>query len=121
MKKKDFKHISSKKYDGMMGRCYRPTETSYASYGGKGIKVCSEWIKDINSFRGWLTSYLLKNGISIEEFVNNPKQYQIDRIDPFDHYKPSNCRLSNPQEQARNKRRKALYAVVSAEGEIIEI
>jgi hypothetical protein len=50
-KVKGFGYVSSKKYDGMFGRCYRKTDPSFPNYGGRGIRMCGEWIKDIETFR----------------------------------------------------------------------
>jgi hypothetical protein len=120
-RKKDFNYVSGKKYDGMMGRCYRPSESSYESYGGRGIKVCSSWIKDINTFRTWVSDQLYYLKVSIDEFTANPKKYSLDRIDSNGHYAPENCRLVSSQEQSRNisKRNKKIY--VSSEGEKIYV
>ncbi len=117
---KTFIYVTGKKYDGMMGRCYRPTDRSYHRYGERGIKVCSEWIKDINSFRQWVELELQELGISKDEFVANPRQFQLDRINTDSDYTPGNCRLASPQLNGRNKSG-LLKQVVSAEGEIIEL
>ena len=117
-KKKDLKYYLNKKYDNMMGRCYRKTDLSYKNYGEKGIKVCKEWIIDINNFRQWFMSELNKNGISETEFLNKTNYYQLDRHDVTGHYTPKNCRIVNPQLNSRNKKHfKDL--IISAEGEEI--
>lgn len=120
-KKKDFTHVTSKKYDGMMGRCYRPSDTSYKNYGAKGIRVAGEWIKELNSFRLWIMGELDRIGISVEDFVKNSKNIHLDRIDPKGHYTPRNCRLVSAQTNSRNKTIKANRTIVSAEGEIIHM
>lgn len=118
-KKKDFNHITSKKYDGMMGRCYRPSDRSYKNYGDKGIRVSSEWIKDINAFRLWILSELNRVGLTVEEFVKNSKTIQLDRINVLGHYTPTNCRLVSQLTNSRNKKIRANLVIVSAEGETI--
>jgi hypothetical protein len=117
---KTFIYVSSKKYDGMMGRCYRKSDPSYPFYGAKGIAVCSAWIKDINSFRSWLLGELDKKGIGLEKFVKESKYFQLDRINGKGHYTPENCRLVSPQQNQRNKNG-YLVSVLSAEGEQIEL
>lgn len=47
----NFNYLAGKKYDGMLGRCYRETDRSYKNYGARGIRVCSDWIQDINNFK----------------------------------------------------------------------
>lgn len=118
---KDFNYFSGKKYDGMMGRCYREKNKSYKSHGSRGIKVCKDWILDINKFRAWMISELDNLGISIEDFVLNKNRLQLDRIDVDGHYTPLNCRLVSPQKNARNKRTKVVKTIITAEGEEVTI
>lgn len=121
MKKRDFKYVSGKKYDGMMGRCYRETDASYDNYGGSGIKVCSEWIEDIEKFRNWLKGELKRMNINEDEFIKNSRsKYILDRIDPEDHYTPRNCRLVNVQKSSRNKIKIKGKIITSAEGKKYE-
>lgn len=117
-KPKDFKYVTGKKYDSMMGRCYRNTDKSYPNYGERGIKVCASWIKSIYLFRDWIRKELTIRGISEEEFVKNSRKWQLDRIDVNGHYTPENCRIIDAQTNTRN-RRKFGREVVSAEGETI--
>lgn len=77
---------------GIKSRCYRQKDKYYKDYGGRGIKVCNEWIHNYEQFRDWA----LKNG-----YKDN---LTIDRIDVNDDYKPSNCRWITMTEQTYNKR-----------------
>lgn len=120
-KVKNFTYVSGKKYDGLMGRCYRETDASYEQYGGRGIKVSSNWIKDINNFRAWLTDHLKNNNIEMDEFITNSAEYQLDRIDTNGDYVPENCRIVSCQVNIRNTRKRKKLKVISAEGEEIEI
>lgn len=120
-KRTDFKYYSNKKYDGMMGRCYRVGNKSYANYGGRGIRVHGPWIKDIEVFRGWLIAELHRINASVEEFCTNSRKYTLDRIDVNGHYSPSNCRLVSQQENSRNRRCSNKQVIKSAEGEDIYV
>ena len=57
-------------YSGMKQRCYNPNNQHYSIYGGKGIKICDEWLN--------------KNGLQnfIEWSLNNGYEdhLTIDRI-----------------------------------------
>ena len=53
----------------MKSRCYRKTSKDYPNYGGRGIKICDEWINKFQEFYDWA----IKNGYSDE--------LTIDRID----------------------------------------
>jgi len=120
MRVKDFTTVSGKKYDGMMGRCYRETDGSYKNYGLKGIRVCSEWIRDINTFRTWLSTTLTAQDIPVEVFIANAGDYQLDRIDSNGHYTPANCRLLSRQANSRNKAN-VRTIFISAEGEEVTV
>ena len=87
----------------MKSRCLNPLDKAYPGYGGKGVKVCEEWMEFI-PFRVWATSHGFAGHLS------------IDRIDPFGDYTPSNCRWITMREQARNKRRPTF--LVEAFGEV---
>jgi hypothetical protein len=115
---KDFRYYMGRKYDGMMGRCYREKDHGYKNYGGRGIRICSAWIKDIRSYEEWFTRELLKHA-TVEDFLKYPKDFQVDRIDNNGHYEPSNCRVVSAQENNRNKRSRQRRVIVSSEGEEI--
>lgn len=115
-KRGTFKYLASKKYDSMMGRCYRERDPGYKSYGARGIKMCSSWLADINNFRSWFTRQLVLSGISEEHFVKNSRSVQLDRIDPDGHYSPENCRLVSPQQNTRN-RGGVVRKIISSEGD----
>jgi hypothetical protein len=87
---------------GMRYRCCNPKSRDYADYGGRGIKVCDEWLDKENghkNFREWAIQNGWKEGLS------------IDRIDVNGNYEPSNCRWATPKEQANN-RRDNLYVTI---------
>jgi len=89
----DKEKILKQRYLKMKCRCYNKSYSGYDYYGGRGIKVCDEWLENRNSFVQWG----VKNGFEPE--------LQIDRINNDGNYEPNNCRWSTRQEQGRNKRK----------------
>ena len=81
----------------MKARCLNPKNKSWNRYGGRGIKVCGEWLEDFERFSRWAKT----NGYS--------EELSIDRIDVNGNYEPNNCRWATPQKQARNTRKNVFY------------
>lgn len=79
-------------YCDMKRRCYNKNTKHYVNYGGRGIKVCEEWINDFEKFLTWS----LENGYK--------DSLTIDRINNDGNYEPSNCRWTSQKEQSNNKR-----------------
>ena len=75
----------------MKGRCENPNRPKYKDYGGRGIKVCSEW-HEASNFIMWALNNGYKKGL------------QLDRIDNDGDYCPDNCRFVTPKENSRNRR-----------------
>lgn len=82
---------------GMIARCYNPNNHAYLRYGGRGIKVCDEWLKDKEAFIEWAKS----NGYS--------HNLSIDRINNDGDYEPSNCRWVDKYIQANNTSANSKY------------
>ena len=40
-------------YYGMIKRCYDINNEAYKNYGGRGIRVCNEWVREPNNFIKW--------------------------------------------------------------------
>ena len=84
-------------YNGMFNRCYKEKHKFYKNYGGRGIKICDEWLNNFMTFYNWA--------------INNDYQdnLTIDRINNDGNYEPNNCRWQTIKEQANNRRTNQMY------------
>ena len=73
----------------MIHRCYNENNPYYKNYGGRGIKVCEEWLNDLLAFFEWAIRNGWKKGLS------------IDRIDNDGDYTPENCQFITISENSR--------------------
>ena len=83
----------------MYCRCYYPSTNGYQRYGGRGIKMCDEWINNPQSFYDWAVNNGYESNLT------------IDRINVNGNYEPSNCRWVTKEIQDNNRRtnRKLTY------------
>jgi hypothetical protein len=75
----------------MIQRCTNPNHGNYRRYGGRGIKVCREWMNHPEKFVLWALANGYQEGLTIDR-INNDKSYS-----------PSNCRWVGWVPQARNR------------------
>ena len=86
-------------YFAMLDRCYNQKNKRWIDYGGRGIKVCDEWLGEngYDIFAEWA----LANGYDV-----NAKHGEctIDRINCNGNYEPSNCEWRTNKQQQNNRR-----------------
>ena len=80
-------------FSGMLDRCRCKTTTGYKNYGGRGIKVCDEWVGNYMAFMEWALANGYKEGL------------ELDRIDVNGNYCPENCRWITHKQNNNNTRR----------------
>ena len=85
-------HPLYKKLQGMRARCEYPSATNYSYYGGRGIRVCEEWVSDPAAFVAWAKANGYREGL------------EIDRIDADGPYAAWNCRFVPHAKNSRRRR-----------------
>ena len=83
--------VEYRTWKGMKDRCYNSASRSYHNYGGRGIRVCDEWLNDPKAF--------------IDHIGRKPgPEYSVDRIDNDKGYQPGNVRWATREVQLSNRR-----------------
>lgn len=78
----------------MKRRCYDKKHPRYADWGGRGIRVCQEWLDDYYAFESDIG-------------MRPSSKHQLDRIDNNGNYEPNNVEwVLAEQNSAYNRRRK---------------
>lgn len=78
-------------WSSMKKRCLNTNDPAYKDYGGRGIKVCEEWLDFEKFYQD------MKNGYD--------DRLMLDRIDNDGGYCPKNCRWATRTKQNNNTRR----------------
>jgi len=76
-------------YNTIIARCYLSSHKSYDRYGGRGIRMCQEWLDSFEVFRDWLLANGWKQGL------------HIHRTDKDGDYSPQNCIIVTAAEHVR--------------------
>ena len=89
-------------FNGMKKRCYNQNDKSYKVYGGRGIRVCDEWMKNPKSFEEWA----LANGYADNLTINRKNENK--------NYCPENCEWITGKD---NSKYKSTTSLINVDGE----
>jgi hypothetical protein len=82
----------------MKKRCYGRYAHNYKNYGGRGIRVCDEWLKSFTVF--------------YEDIGPRPSsKHSLDRTDNDGNYEPGNVRWATRLEQATHRTTSRLITI----------
>ena len=77
-------------WTNMRRRCYSPTYTTFAYYGGRGVVVCPRWNRSFAAF--------------LSDMGPRPSpKHSLDRIDTNGPYSAKNCRWATKDVQQQNR------------------
>jgi hypothetical protein len=80
-------------HNAMQERCVNPNTTHFNHYGGRGIKVCDQWLHNAGEFVRWGLANGWVKGLTLER--NNVNG----------NYEPSNCKFISRGAQSWNLRK----------------
>lgn len=77
-------------WNDMKQRCLNKKKKNYKDYGGRGIKICKQWLSFDCFYR--------------DMGARPSPNHSLDRINNNGNYDPNNCRWATKKEQNRNTR-----------------
>jgi hypothetical protein len=80
-------------WSSMKTRCTNPNFHQFHDYGGRGIRVCKDWLESFAAFQSWAMENGYAAGLTLDRYPNGDGNYE-----------PSNCRWATRSEQARHTR-----------------
>jgi len=100
MKNKNITKRLRRAFINMKSICYNTNLPNYKYYGGKGIRICEEWLNDRDKFFEWA----LNNGYTDDK--------NIKRKDPNGNYDINNCRCVSKKTKIETKNSKPPVRIV---------
>jgi hypothetical protein len=80
-------------YANIKSRCYNIKNRAYKNYGGRGIVMCDEWLRDFTVFYNWAISNGWAKGAHIDKDIKGGMSYS-----------PDHCVIVTPKKNCNNRR-----------------
>jgi hypothetical protein len=84
---------------GIKKRCYLKTNEGYENYGGRGVRMCEEWLNDFTKFYTWAIENGWKRGLQVDKDII-PRRLGIEPL----LYSPETCSIVTCRENNYNRR-----------------
>lgn len=91
-----------------VNRCTKPGHPEFENYGGRGIRVCAEWLSDFSAFEAHIGR-------------RPSAKHSLDRVDNNSNYEPGNVRWALPRTQSQNKRNAHLVSIGGETLPLVEV
>lgn len=95
-------------HQAMKQRCLNPNQKFYKNYGGRGIKICDEWL-DYKNLKKWAINNGYREGLD------------LDRINNDGNYEPSNCRWISHKVNCNNRSTRKIIKIKGKEYTVEDI
>lgn len=97
------KHPLSDVYRNMISRCNNPKSKYYQNYGGRGVKVCDEWMNSYYVFYLWCMENGWQKGLQLDKDIKARKMGL-----PSNLYSPERCSFVTRKENLNCMRNNVL-------------
>lgn len=96
-----YKNSIRSAYYRMIDRCYNPKNISYPNYGGRGVRVCQEWLNNYQSFLSWSLLNGWDESLQLDKDIKGSGMI----------YSPQTCLWVTRKENAKHKRNAVNFIV----------
>lgn len=96
-------------FSSIKQRCYDQNCPAYPNYGGRGVVICDEWLKDFKLFYNWAITHGWRRGLEIDKDIKAMKL----GIPPL-LYSPEMCSIVTTEINC-NSRRTTVFVELNGE------
>jgi len=107
-------------FRNMLQRCQNPDHPNYHDYGGRGVRVCSDWDPEIVGPGDAFKNFMRDMGERPEANQDGPAEHSIHRKDNVLLYSKETCRWATRKEQCALGQRRPPSRNEATENEGVE-